>query len=308
MKVRRTLIGLVLITVLYLFALSWADSRNQVFAQLPSVAAALPTLMGVALLSYVVRYVRWRWLLNRAGNTTPWFLGFFAYISGFAFTATPGKVGELIRIRYLQPMGVPPSNVFGAFVFERAFDLISVLALSCLALTQTNIFPFVLAFVALLLGLVILAASRIRWLGRVSAILRRWRLKRLARLATTLKQGLLACRTWLTPLDILISLALGILAWSITALSFAWLLGRLDISIAFLPSLAIYPLAMLAGAASMMPGGIGSTEVTIVALLAVFGVSTAQATLAAVGIRFATLWFAVLCGLMACGVLERRMT
>ncbi len=63
---------------------------------------------------------------------------------------------------------------------------------------------------------------------------------------------------------------------------------------------------MLAGAASMMPGGVGSTEVTIVALLAVFGVSTGQATLAAVGIRFATLWFAVLCGLAACGVLERR--
>jgi len=306
MKVRRTLIGLALITILYLLALGWADSRNQVFAQIPAIATALPALMGMALLSYLVRYTRWRWLLGRADSTTPWFSGFYAYLSGFAFTATPGKVGELIRIRYLQPIGVPPSTVFGAFVYERAFDLISVLALSCLALTQTHIFPFVLGFVALFLGLVVLVASHLRWLGRASALLRRWHFKRLARLTTTLKNGLQACRLWLTPLDMLVSLALGVLAWSITAFSFTWLLTQLNISIAFLPSLAIYPLAMLAGAASMMPGGVGSTEVTIVALLAVFGVSTAQATLAAVGIRFATLWFAVLCGLAACGVLERR--
>lgn len=306
MKVRRTLLGLVLITALYLFALSWADSRNQIFIQLPSVATALPTLAGIALLSYVVRYWRWRWLLGRTGNTTPWFSGFFAYLSGFAFTATPGKVGELIRIRYLQSMGIPPSTVFGAFVYERAFDLIAVLALSCLALTQTNIFPFVLAFVALFLGLVILVASRLRWLSQASVILRRWHFNRLARLTTALKNGLRACRLWLTPLDMLVSLTLGLLAWSITAFSFTWLLGHLDISVAFLPSLAIYPLAMLAGAASMMPGGVGSTEVTIIALLAIFGISTAQATLAAVGIRFATLWFAVLCGLAACGIMEKR--
>jgi uncharacterized membrane protein YbhN (UPF0104 family) len=54
----------------------------------------------------------------------------------------------------------------------------------------------------------------------------------------------------------------------------------------------------------MVPGGVGSTEVTLVALLALFDVPLGTAALAAIGIRFASMWFAVLCGLCAMGVLE----
>jgi uncharacterized membrane protein YbhN (UPF0104 family) len=55
----------------------------------------------------------------------------------------------------------------------------------------------------------------------------------------------------------------------------------------------------------MLPAGIGTTEVTIVALLALHQIPVGVATLAAVGIRAASLWFAVLCGFTALGVLER---
>ena len=85
-----------------------------------------------------------------------------------------------------------------------------------------------------------------------------------------------------------------------------WLLGRLGVSIATLPAFGMYPLAMLAGAASMLPGGIGSTEAAIVALLLFVDVPIATATLAAVGIRLASLWFAIACGFVAAGVLEAR--
>jgi uncharacterized membrane protein YbhN (UPF0104 family) len=54
----------------------------------------------------------------------------------------------------------------------------------------------------------------------------------------------------------------------------------------------------------MMPGGVGSTEVTLVALLAHFEVPLATALLAAVGIRLMSLWFAIGCGFIAMGVLE----
>ncbi len=61
---------------------------------------------------------------------------------------------------------------------------------------------------------------------------------------------------------------------------------------------------MLAGAASMLPGGIGSTEVAIIAMLSVFNAPLGSATLAAIGIRFATMWFAVVCGFVSVGLLE----
>src|SRR5690606_16572940 len=92
------------------------------------------------------------------------------------------------------------------------------------------------------------------------------------------------------------------------ALAFAWLLTALDVQVAPAQALATYPLAMLAGAASMIPGGLGSTEAAIIALLASFGVAAGPSTVAAIGIRLATLWFAIVLGMLSITVLESRKT
>ena len=70
--------------------------------------------------------------------------------------------------------------------------------------------------------------------------------------------------------------------------------------------LALFPVAMLAGAASMLPGGLGSTEAILIALLTFSGAALAPASLAAVGIRLATLWLATVMGMAAFGWLEWR--
>ena len=304
MKVQRALIGFGLITLFYLLALVWVDPRNQVFAEFPKLLSILPTLIGLSLLSYVVRYLRWYWLLCRAGNKTNVVSGYLAYLAGFAFTATPGKVGELLRIRYLGPQGVPPWKVLAAFIYERASDLIAVFLLSTLAISRNDIFLVALGFVATFLTGLIFAALHPIWLTKISIRLRFYRLKKLARIGMTLRDGISGCRIWAKPLDIMVSLALGILAWSITSFSFLCLLNHMGVTIPAISALAIYPLSMLAGAASMLPGGLGSTEMTIVALLSLFDVPLGTATLAAVGIRFSSMWFAMLCGFFALSILE----
>lgn len=306
MKVKRALVGLLLITVLYVGALVWADSRNHVFSELPYVLDALPVLIGLSLLSYIVRYLRWHWLLKRAGITTPWIAGFLAYLTGFAFTATPGKVGELVRIRYFKSMDVHPSLVLATFVYERAFDLIAVLLLSALAIQHSDVFGYVLVFVLACLAMVSMVAFRPRWLRKIAARLRLHGLIRLSQVTQTLGNGLSRSRIWLNPVDVLISLALGLLAWGAVSAAFVYLLYQLGIDLAAPVALAIYPLAMLAGAASMLPGGVGSTEITIVALLSFHSVPIGPATLVAVGIRFATIWFSVICGFISVAILEFR--
>jgi uncharacterized protein (TIRG00374 family) len=306
MTVKNALFGFGALTIFYVVTLLLVGSKSQVIIELPKLLSILPVLMGFSLLSYLVRYLRWYWLLNRAGDNTDVFFGFLAYLSGFAFTATPGKVGELMRIRYLTPRGVPPWRVLSAFVYERAFDLIAVLLLSALVIysKDTNVFVFALVFVLLFVAGLLFAALNPAWLTKFSVYLRFHRLRRIAHICLTLRNGLSGCRVWATPLDILVSLVLGLLAASITSVSFVWLLLYLAVSIPILAGLAIYPLAMLAGAASMLPGGVGSTEVAVVSLLSLFDVPLGLALLAAVGIRFSTLWFAVICGFIALSILE----
>jgi uncharacterized protein (TIRG00374 family) len=266
--------------------------------------SALPVLVGLSVSSYMLRYSRWYWLLARAGHRTRVLPGLLAYLSGFAFTATPGKVGELVRIRYLGPMGVPSWKVVAAFVYERAFDLLAVLILASFYINRGDAFVFVTVFVLLFLAVIVLMAMKPRLLGRLAINLRAMQARRLSRMAKILSRGLSGCRLWANPLDALVAGILGLTAWSMTSLSFVYLLGHLDISLPIQTAFSLYPLAMLAGAASMLPGGIGTTEATLIAILSVLGSDVGIASIAAIGIRLTTLWFSLVCGLVALATIE----
>lgn len=262
-------------------------------------------MVAASFVTYMLRYARWHWLLSRAGHRTGAVQGFLAYLSGFAFTATPGKVGELVRIRYLLPMGVPAWRTLAAFVFERALDLVVLMVLASLSTRRLDVVGLVLGLVCLFLGVLGWMAYRPAWIGRVLVALQRVGARRLARIVRTLRDGVRGCVFWIKPLDLLVSLVLGSLAWVLTALSFVLLLQHLGADMPVLAALSVYPAAMLAGAVSMIPGGLASTEAAIVVLVVAHGAAPATAALAAVGIRLATLWFAILCGLVAVIALER---
>lgn len=306
MTAKRALLVLIALTVGYVAVLLWADSRNDVFNALPRVVSVLPPLLGLSLLSYGVRYLRWRWLLRRyPHDLTPWG-GLLAYVAGFAFTASPGKAGELLRIRYHAGHGVTAPQVFSAFLFERSADLVAVLLLSLLAVTRPDVLVITVGFVVVFLAAVWCVALNPVWLTQLAAGQTRRQRKRAARFIEAARDGFSGCRIWLTPQDISVSLLLGLAAWGVTSMAFVLLLGRLGVTLPWASALSTYPQAMLAGAASMLPAGIGSTELAIVALLAPFGISLETAILAAVAIRFATLWFAIFCGLVSISVLEAR--
>ena len=304
MKIGKAVIGFLLLTCFYLGLLLWVDAKNQVLTQLHLLVHAIPFLLAISLCSYLFRYFRWRWLLSRSGNTVDWVYGFVAYLSGFAFTATPGKVGELIRIRYFSKAGVPADISFGAFVYERALDLMIVLVLGSLVISRPELLILVLCFVVIFIGLLVGITLNPNFLSQLSTFLSCYSWVRLAKLILVVRDGLSSCRFWFNPLDLIVSGICGLLAWTLTSGGFMWLLGDLGVSIQPLEAFTIYPMAMLAGAASMLPGGVGSTELTIVLLLSVYGVTTSIATIAAIGIRFATIWFAVLIGFVCLGILE----
>ena len=304
MKLKGSLIGFVLITCLYLGLLIWLDARKQVFTHLPQLWKPLLAMMGMALASFMLRFARWQWLLSRLGHRPPLMYSFLAYLSGFVFTTTPGKVGELVRIRYLSPAGVPPKDTIGVFVFERLFDLLAVLILAAFHTDRTDLLAVALVFVLLVASIVLLCATHPSLLDKIINALRRLRVPRAAHWLQTLRDGLLHCRQLTTPLNALISLAGGLLAWLLTSLACVHLLHQLSILLPFQTALSLYPIAMLVGAASMLPGGIGSTEATLTLLLTSEGAPLATAAAAAVCIRIATLWFSIVLGFISMGLLS----
>jgi uncharacterized membrane protein YbhN (UPF0104 family) len=303
--VRGAVVAGALLAVAYIGVLAAVDGYNGVFGQLHRLLAILPFVAAASLSSYAVRYVRWRWLLGRAGAPAfPWWRGFLAYLAGFALTASPGKVGELLRIRYFAQMDVSADRVIACFVFERLFDLIALLIL---ALPLALLLPkFWIGAVFVLAGLaaVVVASRNPRLRYYPVRMLRRYGLRAPARWVCTLGKGLGGVAVHAGPTECAGSLCLGVGAWSLQSLGFVVLMGHLGIGQPLFDAIAILPAAMLLGAASLIPGGIGTTEAAIAAILTLAGVPLATGILAAVGARVGSLWFGMATGIASCLVLD----
>lgn len=296
MKFTRVLLGYGVILALYLIILWTSDVGGRISEYIPVLLNQFPILISMALISYGLRYFRWYLFLKWSGNSSPIIGGLLAYLSGFALTATPGKVGELLRIRYFGRLGVSADRVFSAFVFERVLDLIIVFGLSSLSITSGGLFWVVCYFISLVLIFFIIFTIFPEAISHIGVFLLHKKLYKFSRLFDFFTNVFLGCRSWFKFGPILIGLLVGVLAWSITSFTFVYLLSQLNIKIPWLAAFSTYPMAMLAGAASMLPGGVGSTEAAIVFQLKWFGIDAALAFFVAVIIRLSTIWLSVLLG------------
>lgn len=288
----------------YVAAAWWIDRGNGTFQRLGALAAPLAIATPFVLLTYLVRYWRWDWLLRRQGHQTPPLRGLGAYLAGFALTATPGKAGELLRLRYFARMGVPPQNSLATFVFERASDLLVILLLSLLAAPLFPTLGMMAAIVLTFVGLLFAVArwpAALRSLGLLGQRMPWAWMRRLVALALGAAHELRQC---LTLPAMVRSVCSGGVAWGLTSAVFLWICWKLDINLPSGVAWGIYPLAMLVGALSFVPGGVGTTELAIVLMLRQLGVSPPEAWAAAIAVRLVTLWFAVGVGFLAMLAME----
>ncbi len=263
----------------------------------------------LSLLNYLVRIIRWRQYLARLGHVLPFRFTAVTYLAGFAFTVSPGKVGEVARARYYSPLGIRLTDVAGAFFVERLMDLLAMLVLATLVLAAAPRYQGA-AWTAAGLGVVCLAALLLLpWNKLGQRLLNSQRIpRRLARLCAAGVEMLSAARALLTPGVLLGGFVLSLLAWGFEGVGL-WTLGGLipGAHLSLAGGVGIYAVAVSVGALSFMPGGLGGTEVIMTALLAAQGLSVADALLITVMCRLVTLWLAVLIGWVAVAMLRQRL-
>lgn len=261
-------------------------------------AAARVGTLGIALVlllslvNYGLRFLRWQGYLGALGHAVPWPASLRIYLAGFALTTTPGKAGEALRGLLLRPWGVPYPQSLAAFFSERLSDLSAVVLLALFGLTlYPQARPLIVAGVGLVAAGLLLLAQR-RLVERLAGVLPASAERRLGFLHGLLNV-LLEARRCHRPALLLGATLLSLMAWSAEALAFHWILHWMgaDVPLAF--AVFVYAIAMLTGALSFMPGGLGGAEAAMVALLVWKGMAGADAVAATVLIRLATLWFAV---------------
>lgn len=285
-----------------------------VFAGWNGVAAAFSDVgwltfdaaLCLSLANYGLRLVRWRMYLRALGAPLDWATSETIYLSGFALTATPGKAGEMLRAVFLKREGASLLVATSAFLSERLSDLVEIILI---ALPGAVVFPHGKLIVGLGAGIVGALGAALS-LGGPLELMRKSLSRltpRLAEKTRSLVNLLIETRRCHTPAVFAGATALSLAAWACEAYAFYLVLARMGVDVGLGRAMSVYALAMLAGAISFLPGGVGGAEAVMTTLLIAAGAPEAEAVAATVVIRLATLWFAVAIGALTMAIERRRL-
>lgn len=302
----RALIVIVLVSALGYLGFSLWGGWREVVAALAKVGL-VGTLIALllSLTNYLLRFVRWQKFLARMGHRVYWQESLRIYIGGFGLTILPGKVGESIRSVFLKDHGVSYPQSLAAFFSEQLSNLISMMLLVSIGLwSYPQAQPMVIVLTVLIVTILVVLQQK-----RLLQWLEDWANARLpakvAKLISSSIEIVLHSRRCFSLPMLLYGIAIGLVAWGAEGVAFYYIMHILGADISLQTGLFIYAFSMLVGALSFLPGGLGGTEATMVALLMLHNVPQPQAVAATVLIRLATLWFAVALGVMALSMKRR---
>jgi uncharacterized protein (TIRG00374 family) len=202
--------------------------------------------------------------------------------------------------------GVPLARTAPIVVAERLTDALGVVVLILLGSTAfVGGLGWALAG-ALAVGLALLLIAWERPLLMVFLALER-RGDRIAGALPKLREAQRSLRVVAGPTAILFPTLLSVVAWGAEGLAMYIVLRGFSVDIPLAHAVFFYSTATLAGALVPVPGGLGVVEGMLrEQLVHLNQVPEGPATASMILIRFATLWWAVLVGFVALGLLRLR--
>jgi uncharacterized protein (TIRG00374 family) len=271
----------------------------------------LPAILALTLVNYLLRFVKWHFYLGQIGvrGLSKW-NSFLMFFSGLAMVVTPGKVGEWLKSYLLREVhGTPFARSAPILIAERFTDAIALLLLATAGLILFGeAWQF---FLVVGVGAVVLLALA-RHRPTMRLILRTaGRLPVVSRFTHLLEEFYESTHVLFAPRSLILTTLLSVVSWMGEVLAFYLVLVGLGLDatgLLFVQAAFILPVATVAGAVLLTPGGLGVTEGGVTGLLQVIvDMEKGPAAVATLLIRFATLWFGVFVGLAALVPMTRRL-
>jgi uncharacterized membrane protein YbhN (UPF0104 family) len=276
--------GISLLLVLYFVVFFWKASEYTVWSKVLKLSPNIWLFLVVySFLNYSLRAFRWSLLIRQITHDLSYPFLMIVYLFGFLFSSSPGKIGEVFRCYLLSRYSIPYFKSFSIFIFERMSDL-AVICCLVLFIFSFEYLVYVLFVVAFLLLLVFLIFNAHLFLPII-----KW----LTQFLGGVQNQLLKAATFS---NLLMALLLGLLAWIMQGFVLFELLLGFGVELPVLTVIGVYALSLLIGALSMMPGGVGAVELSLVVILLGLGVSEETAVTCTLLTRVFTLWLSILVG------------
>ena len=273
----------------------------------------IPAMMMFSFLNYIFRYFKWQYYLHRIGVHLSHADSFSVFLAGFTLTTTPGKIGEAVKGFFVYEIdGTPIVKTVPIVVSERVTDLLGLVILALVGFSAgvnsgDQLLTVILLGGAVLAGAIVIGSKTFyrKFLSKITSM---GPLKRFQDSCDVIEVTM--TRT-LSPRPMLTSTLISTPGWFMECIElwliFSILSGEpLSLSLLLIATF-IHATASIIGALTFSPGGVGMYELTSTLLIQfLLGWSKTLAGAATILIRVVTLWFSVIVGFIALGIVTRR--
>ncbi len=232
----------------------------------------LPLLIvggGASIVVYwLLRTLRWHILLRRTDTRVPLLDLYLCTAVSLSFALfTPLQSGEMLKIELLKKYGmVRRFPGYGSFLVERALDLVALLTMACVSLlTIVDVLPNrtyaygILGCLILVCVVGLVALAKVRLTGRPQQLMATMR-QCVGNIPTLVGVAAITCVSW-------------------ASVAFSWqvFLYSGGIHVSFAQAVALMSIVALISILSLIPGGIGVSEIGTSQMLMHFGFAAAVA-------------------------------
>jgi len=253
----------------------------------------IPVMIILVTIAYFIRFIKWNLFLKNVDVHLPLKENLFVFFSGLSMTITPAKAGEIWKGWLIKDInGEKLSKTVPVVIVDRLTDLLGLIILSLSGIIYYKSGIYILLILVVIFACFIVAIKSETISNRLISILE----KRASKYSQDIKQMHQSFKKSMEVKYLIGMSAISVLAWFMECLALFFVIYGFGESLGIVLSTFIYSFASLAGAVSMIPGGLGVAEATLSGILVFFGLSSSVAIGIALIIRLGTLWYGAILG------------
>ncbi len=268
--------------------------------------AYLPLIFLCSTTNYLFRFWKWDYYTAQLGFRPPLKQNVIIFFAAFIMAVTPGKFGEVLKSYLLKKENATPITKSAPIILaERLTDFIGLIIL---VIAGAWVFGYgkkiVAAFAIFFFGITALLSWR---KGSVFVISILERIPFISKFAHLFLSAYESIYILLRLKPLAFTIVLSVVSWFFECLGFWIILQTFGAPPNVFKASFIYAFSIIVGSVSMLPGGLGVTEGSLTGLTILAGASKSVAVASTFIIRTATLWYAVLIGVVVLFVFQKKL-
>tara|TARA_Y100001936_G_C16051747_1_gene658270 strand:+ start:616 stop:1569 length:954 start_codon:yes stop_codon:yes gene_type:complete len=299
MKFDNRLYLIIIATIILYITFLIISDLNTIYNEILKINLSyLPVILILGPISWFILFLRWHLLLQNSNINIPVKDNFKIFLVGYAMSATPGKIGELIKVQLLNSKyTIPKKNSAPIVIAEQFYNLLGILFIAIMGIFYFEFSIYAVISIGIGSSLIFGLINSKKFFEKTINLLSTKKIFK--KYTESLIESHVVLKNSIKGKIFVTSSVLSISFWLIESLIAYLILQSFGVfDIEFLTLSATYTTSIIIGVISFLPMGVGVVEGSLAGFLSFHGIEISLALTLVIFIRIFTRWYGVTVGLI----------